>query len=74
MFDALTGKEEGGGKPLVHKAEVVGVSLSQSGSPAERLLALLDKNHDLVLTTVRGPLANTTQPLGNYNHLNLVTI
>ncbi|XP_064394634.1 intraflagellar transport protein 80 homolog [Halichondria panicea] len=63
-FDALTGKELGEGKPLVHKTEVVGVALSQCGPPTERLLALLDKNNDLYITTVRGPLANTTQALG----------
>ena len=64
VFDALTGKELGEGKPLVHKTEVVGVALSQCGLPTERLLALLDKNNDLYITTVRGPLANTTQALG----------
>ncbi len=64
VFDALTGKELGEGKPLVHKTEVVGVALSQCGAPTDRLLALLDKNNDLYITTVRGPLANTTQALG----------
>ena len=64
VFDALTGKEVGEGKSLVHKCEVVCVGLSQSGPPTERLLALLDKNHDLHITTVRGPQANTTVPIG----------
>uniref|UniRef100_A0A8C4E433 Intraflagellar transport 80 homolog (Chlamydomonas) n=1 Tax=Dicentrarchus labrax TaxID=13489 RepID=A0A8C4E433_DICLA len=53
LFDALTGKALGDGKPLTHKLEVVEVALDQSGPSNERKIALIDKNRDLYLTSVR---------------------
>ncbi|XP_067102166.1 intraflagellar transport protein 80 homolog [Osmerus mordax] len=53
LFDALTGKALGDGKPLMHKMEVVEISLDQCGSSGERKIALIDKNRDLYLTPVR---------------------
>ncbi|XP_070685192.1 intraflagellar transport protein 80 homolog [Pempheris klunzingeri] len=53
IFDALTGKALGDGKPLIHKLEVVDVALDQCGPSTERKIALVDKNRDLYLTSVR---------------------
>lgn len=64
MFDALTGKDLNEGKPLQHKTDVVCLSLSHAGPSADRLLALLDKNHDLHITTLRGAHANKMVIIG----------
>ncbi|XP_051873931.1 intraflagellar transport protein 80 homolog isoform X2 [Pristis pectinata] len=53
LIDALSGKPLGDGKPLVHKIEVMEVALDQSGSPNERKIAIIDKNRDLYITSVR---------------------
>ncbi|XP_026225134.1 intraflagellar transport protein 80 homolog [Anabas testudineus] len=53
LFDALTGKAHGDGKPLTHKLEVVEIALDQCGPSTERKIALIDKNRDLYLTSVR---------------------
>ncbi|KAK7882659.1 hypothetical protein WMY93_028833 [Mugilogobius chulae] len=52
LFDALTGKAFGDGKPLTHKMEVIDVALDQCGPLNERKIALIDKNRDLYLTSV----------------------
>ncbi|XP_039865207.1 intraflagellar transport protein 80 homolog isoform X2 [Simochromis diagramma] len=52
LFDALTGKALGDGKPLTHK-EVLEIALDQCGPSTDRKIALIDKNRDLYLTTVR---------------------
>ncbi|XP_026138840.1 intraflagellar transport protein 80 homolog isoform X2 [Carassius auratus] len=53
LFEAQTGKAIGDGKPLTHKIEVVFVALDQCGSSSDRRIALIDKNRDLYLTSVR---------------------
>ncbi|KAG7471095.1 hypothetical protein MATL_G00120740 [Megalops atlanticus] len=53
LFEALTGKALGDGKPLTHKMEVVEIALDQCGTAADRKIALIDKNRDLYLTSVR---------------------
>lgn len=53
LFDALTGKALADGKPLTHKLEVVEIALDQCGPSTERKIALIDKNRDLYLTSVR---------------------
>ncbi|XP_036393390.1 intraflagellar transport protein 80 homolog isoform X1 [Megalops cyprinoides] len=53
LFEALTGKALGDGKPLTHKMEVVEIALDQCGMAADRKIALIDKNRDLYLTSVR---------------------
>nr|XP_057935120.1 intraflagellar transport protein 80 homolog isoform X1 [Doryrhamphus excisus]XP_057935121.1 intraflagellar transport protein 80 homolog isoform X1 [Doryrhamphus excisus] len=53
LFDALTGKPLGDGKCLTHKMEVVEIALDQCGPSTERKIALIDKNRDLYLTSVR---------------------
>uniref|UniRef100_A0A3Q4BDA6 Uncharacterized protein n=1 Tax=Mola mola TaxID=94237 RepID=A0A3Q4BDA6_MOLML len=53
LFDTLTGKALGDGKPLTHKLEVVEVALDQCGPSTKRKIALIDKNRDLHLTSVR---------------------
>ncbi|XP_078102173.1 intraflagellar transport protein 80 homolog isoform X2 [Sander vitreus] len=53
LFDGLTGKALGDGKPLTHKLEVVEIALDQCGPSTERKIALIDKNRDLYLTSVR---------------------
>ncbi|KAJ8310611.1 hypothetical protein KUTeg_012476 [Tegillarca granosa] len=52
-FDTQTGKPLGDGKPISHKLEVMEVALDQCGPPTDRKLAIIDKNRDLYLTTVR---------------------
>ncbi|XP_078065148.1 intraflagellar transport protein 80 homolog isoform X3 [Mustelus asterias] len=53
LIDALSGKPLGDGKPLVHKIEVMEVALDQFGSPSERKIAIIDKNRDLYIASVR---------------------
>ncbi|KAJ3590817.1 hypothetical protein NHX12_008765, partial [Muraenolepis orangiensis] len=53
LFDVLTGKALGDGKPLTHKLEVVEIALDQCGPSNERKIALIDKNRDLYLSPVR---------------------
>ncbi|XP_074657644.1 intraflagellar transport protein 80 homolog [Tubulanus polymorphus] len=53
IFDAVTGKTLGDGKPFIHKLEVMDIALDQCGPPHERRLAVIDKNRDLYLTSVR---------------------
>ncbi|KAI3354223.1 hypothetical protein L3Q82_018757 [Scortum barcoo] len=53
FFDVLTGKALSDGRPLTHKLEVVEVALDQCGPSTERKIALVDKNRDLYLTSVR---------------------
>ncbi|XP_072557690.1 intraflagellar transport protein 80 homolog isoform X1 [Paramormyrops kingsleyae] len=53
LFDALTGKPLGDGKPLTHKMEVMAIALDQCGPATDRKIALIDKNKDLYLTSVR---------------------
>ncbi|KAG9348323.1 hypothetical protein JZ751_002058 [Albula glossodonta] len=53
LLDALTGKALGDGKPLTHKMEVMEIALDQCGMSTDRKIALIDKNRDLYLTSVR---------------------
>ncbi|XP_041119958.1 intraflagellar transport protein 80 homolog isoform X2 [Polyodon spathula] len=53
FIDALSGKPLGDGKPLTHKMEIMEVALDQSGSANERKIAIVDKNRDLYITSVR---------------------
>ncbi|XP_052215553.1 intraflagellar transport protein 80 homolog isoform X1 [Dreissena polymorpha] len=53
VFDAQSGKPLGDGKPITHKLEVSEVALDQCGTAGERRLAIIDKNRDLYLTSVR---------------------
>uniref|UniRef100_A0A4W6C2E8 Intraflagellar transport 80 homolog (Chlamydomonas) n=1 Tax=Lates calcarifer TaxID=8187 RepID=A0A4W6C2E8_LATCA len=51
LFDVLTGKALGEGKPI--DSQVVEIALDQCGPSTERKIALVDKNRDLYLTSVR---------------------
>ncbi|XP_072428822.1 intraflagellar transport protein 80 homolog isoform X1 [Chiloscyllium punctatum] len=53
LIDAISGKPLGDGKPLVHKIEVMEVALDQFGSQNERKVAIIDKNRDLYIASVR---------------------
>ncbi|XP_064639074.1 intraflagellar transport protein 80 homolog isoform X2 [Lineus longissimus] len=53
LFDANTGKTLGDGKPIVHKLDVLEIALDQCGPAHERRLAIIDKNRDLYLTSVK---------------------
>ncbi|KAL5004430.1 hypothetical protein ScPMuIL_017886 [Solemya velum] len=53
VFDAQNGKQIGDGKPITHKLEVLEIALDQCGPSSERRLAIVDKNTDLYLTSVR---------------------
>ncbi|GAQ90821.1 intraflagellar transport protein 80 homolog [Klebsormidium nitens] len=43
------------GEPLRHSQDVLHVALSQGGTPAERRLALIDRNRDLYCTALQSP-------------------
>ncbi|XP_078522985.1 intraflagellar transport protein 80 homolog [Lissotriton helveticus] len=53
VFEALSGKPHGDGKPLTHKIEVVEIALDQKGPANERKIAYIDKNRDLYISPVR---------------------
>ncbi len=56
VYDAFTGKDlDEAGQPLHHQNDITSLGLSQSGPAHQRLLAILDKNSDLFLTSVHGP-------------------
>uniref|UniRef100_A0A8B9FWK3 Intraflagellar transport 80 n=1 Tax=Amazona collaria TaxID=241587 RepID=A0A8B9FWK3_9PSIT len=53
IFEALSGKPLGDGKPLAHKTEIVEIALDQKGLTSERKIAFIDKNRDLYITSVK---------------------
>ncbi|XP_060098406.1 intraflagellar transport protein 80 homolog isoform X2 [Heteronotia binoei] len=53
LFEALSGKPLGDGKPLSHKTEIVEIALDQKGLTNERKVAFVDKNRDLYITSVK---------------------
>ncbi|KAL7746502.1 hypothetical protein RI367_008152 [Sorochytrium milnesiophthora] len=54
VFDVLSGKLFGD-EPLRHTLEITCVALDQSGTFMTRLVALIDKNHDLYVTPIVRP-------------------
>ena len=66
VFDALTGREIRESGAFRHQLDVVSLSLSHCGPSAQRLLAFTDKNHDLYITSVRGPHAFSAIRIGKY--------
>merc|ERR1719359_1530546 len=61
VFDVYTGRPLG--QPIVHKLDIVRISLNQQGSGADRQVAILDKNKDLYLTKAMN--ADRTEKLGS---------
>merc|ERR1719230_698122 len=61
VFDVFTGRAMG--QPLMHKLDIVRISLNQQGSGADRKMAILDKNKDLYLTKAMN--AERTEKLGS---------
>jgi len=53
LFDAVSGKPLGDGKPFQHSTEIVEIALNNDGPVTERQMAFIDKNRDLYLRTVR---------------------
>ncbi|XP_062355287.1 intraflagellar transport protein 80 homolog [Cinclus cinclus] len=53
LFEALSGRPLGDGKPLTHKTEIVEIALDQKGLISERKIAFIDKNRDLFITSVK---------------------
>ncbi|XP_078245171.1 intraflagellar transport protein 80 homolog isoform X2 [Pogona vitticeps] len=53
LFDPLSGKPLGDGKPLSHKTEIMEIALDQKGLTNERKIAFIDKNRDLYITSVK---------------------
>ncbi|XP_038273151.1 intraflagellar transport protein 80 homolog isoform X1 [Dermochelys coriacea] len=53
LFEALSGKPLGDGKPLIHKTEITEIALDQKGITNERKIVFIDKNRDLYITSVK---------------------
>ncbi|KAM6326119.1 intraflagellar transport protein 80 homolog [Podargus strigoides] len=53
IFEALSGKPLGDGKPITHTTEIVEIALDQKGLTSERKIAFIDKNRDLYITSVK---------------------
>lgn len=53
LFEALTGKPLGDGKPVKHSLDVIELALNRDGASSDRQLAIIDKNKDLYLRAVR---------------------
>ncbi|NWI87343.1 IFT80 protein, partial [Pitta sordida] len=53
IFEALSGKPLGDGKPLSSSSEIVEIALDQKGLTNERKIAFIDKNRDLYITSVK---------------------
>uniref|UniRef100_A0A452J3W1 Uncharacterized protein n=1 Tax=Gopherus agassizii TaxID=38772 RepID=A0A452J3W1_9SAUR len=53
LFEALSGKPLGDGKPLTHKTEITEIALDQKGLTNERKIVFIDKNRDLYITSVK---------------------
>lgn len=60
VFDTTSGRPMG--NPIVHKLEVLRISMNQKGSGADRKIAILDKNKDLYLTKAMN--VDRTEKLG----------
>ena len=54
LFDAVSGRELGDSQPLTHHSNITTLSLSQAGPASESLLAFIDKNNDLHVSSVHG--------------------
>ena len=65
VFDVLSGKLFGD-EPLQHTLEISNLAIEQSGTFMTRLIALIDKNHDLYVTPVVRP---QFRKLGTLLHL-----
>merc|ERR1719284_721061 len=48
VFDVYSGRQMG--QPILHKLDIVHISMNQQGTGADRKIAILDKNKDLYLT------------------------
>uniref|UniRef100_A0A8D0B0J4 Intraflagellar transport protein 80 homolog n=1 Tax=Salvator merianae TaxID=96440 RepID=A0A8D0B0J4_SALMN len=53
LFDPLSGKPLGDGKPISHKSEIMEIALDQKGLTNERKIAFIDKSRDLYITSVK---------------------
>ncbi|XP_075793942.1 intraflagellar transport protein 80 homolog isoform X2 [Pelodiscus sinensis] len=53
LFEVLSGKPLGDGKPLTHKTDITEIALDQKGLTNERKIAFIDKNRDLYITSVK---------------------
>ncbi|XP_074819769.1 intraflagellar transport protein 80 homolog isoform X2 [Natator depressus] len=53
LFEALSGKPLGDGKPIIHKTEITEIALDQKGITNERKIVFIDKNRDLYITSVK---------------------
>ncbi|XP_046852298.1 intraflagellar transport protein 80 homolog [Xenia sp. Carnegie-2017] len=53
LFDCVSGKLMGDGKPIEHSHEIVQIEVNQCGSISSRQLAIIDKNRDLFIITVQ---------------------
>ncbi|CAL8086530.1 unnamed protein product [Calicophoron daubneyi] len=53
LFETATGKTLGDEKPVIHTTEVIRIGLDQCGNPLDRRLALIDRNKDLYLMSIR---------------------
>lgn len=60
VFDVFTGRAMG--NPIMHKLDIIRISLNQHGSGSDRKIAILDKNKDLYLT--QALQADKTEKLG----------
>mmetsp|Transcript_128351 Transcript_128351/g.411344 ORF Transcript_128351/g.411344 Transcript_128351/m.411344 type:complete len:761 (+) Transcript_128351:159-2441(+) len=60
VFDVFTGRPLG--QTVMHKLDIVRISLNQQGSGADRSIAILDKNKDLYLTKAMN--SSKTEKLG----------
>ncbi len=49
----MSGRELGDGQVFQHKNGIDWICLSQCGNQQQRLLAFMDKNHDLYITLIR---------------------
>ena len=60
LFDATTGKSWEDRSHITHAMEVVQVTLSQWGNISDRFLAIIDKNQDVYMTTIRNARGSIT--------------
>ena len=50
----MSGKMLGDDQPFTHHNDITTLSLSQAGPASQRLLAFLDKNNDLYISSIQG--------------------
>lgn len=66
MFEIGATKALSEGPPMLHNTGILEIALNQGGSMTDRLIAFVDRSHDLFLASVHGTGMRKFGKLGKY--------